>query len=291
MTSKKKHIRDLDSEELSKELLLHSNIRFEKEKEDVWAAMESVIGNESEHSEKSSFSFTRILSLAAIFIILISSGAFLRYYSKSYHPLNDALSITLPDDSKIWLEENSIVKYYPLWWKIQRNITLKGTAEFEVEKGRPFKVKSTKGITEVLGTRFRIESSLEKYAVACFSGSVKVSDRSSAVSAVIIANEKAEITGTGKFKVTLIPRQEKDVVIENGYITFKNQAIQEVFKECESRFGVKIEVSQELDLHYTGNIKAGGDITDILRAICLPMELEYVQLSPTKYLIQPNNSD
>jgi hypothetical protein len=193
------------------------------------------------------------------------------------------------------LEPNSTIKYYSLWWKISRNLKLSGEAEFEVAKGNRFKVSSKEGITEVLGTTFRIEARLsETYKVSCFTGSVKVSDRNSDVSTVLVANEKAEINEPGNFKVTLIQKEieEKtfkeieEKTFDETYITFKNQAIQAVFLELENKFGVIIEVSDRLDLYYTGNLKIESNLEELLRAICIPLELEYEQLSNKKYLVR-----
>ena len=140
----------------------------------------------------------------------------------------------------------------------------------------------------MLGTTFRIEArTSETYKVSCFSGSVKVSDRNSEVSTILIANEKAEIKEPGNFKVTLLKEIKKESDLNRNYLTFKNQAIQTVFMELESKFGVIIDVSKQLDLNYTGNLKIDNNLEELLHAICLPLELEYEQLKNNTYLVRP----
>ncbi len=73
---------------------------------------------------------------------------------------NERKSITLPDSSEVWLNENSKLTYDPRF--AQRHVTLEGEAFFEVERlvERPFEITSGDAVTTVLGTSFNVHAGL-----------------------------------------------------------------------------------------------------------------------------------
>lgn len=290
MKKKKEHIDNSNSEALSSKFFDNMEIQFPTTKEDAWKAIESKLIDPPVETSKDSFNFRPVLSIAAGIALILSVAVVMRYYSVDYTSTEGSIAVLLPDDSKIVLEKDSDLKYYPLWWKFSRNLTLSGDASFEVAKGKPFRVSSTLGITEVLGTTFTIHASELTYRVACYTGSVKVTDPASDVSAVLTANEKAELKSPGVFKIELISEEKENNIYPNNFFTFQNQPVQSVFKSLESEFGVEIELEQILDLDFTGNFAKNLKIEEILNAICIPLDLEYVQLSGNKYLVRPDTA-
>lgn len=279
--------RDQDLTDMS--LLEKMEINFPTSKEDAWNNIESMMTEKPVGLAPDSVLRMRLLPVAATLLILLASIVVLRYYSVNYSAGTNYYTANLPDNSTVILDPGSEIRYYPLWWKFGRNLQLDGNAEFQVTKGNRFRVVSLKGITEVLGTTFRIEAGSEKYRVSCFTGSVKVTDRKSDVSAVIIANESASLTREGVFEIKLLQNEninENQNNIENDYITFHNEPIQNVFNKIESIFGINIELKVETGLYYSGNLKITRDLDTILNAICLPLDLEYVQTSNNIYLIR-----
>ena len=66
--------------------------------------------------------------------------------------------ITLPDQSKIWLNENSTISYKERFET--RDIEFTGEAFFEIAHNpdRPFRIQSSEGLVEVLGTSFSVRN-------------------------------------------------------------------------------------------------------------------------------------
>lgn len=101
--------------------------------------------------------------VAAVLIMGIGLGYFylqntanekIEYYTNK----DEVKEITLPDNSKIWLNESSYLAFDDSFNSEQRQVILKGEAFFEVEKdaNRPFIILSHEARTQVLGTSFNI---------------------------------------------------------------------------------------------------------------------------------------
>jgi ferric-dicitrate binding protein FerR (iron transport regulator) len=287
MSKQDKNMSDKDLDHLSSKILNNLDIQFSSSKEEAWESLESQM--KEDVKKKSSIAIYRYsyLAVAASLVVLLMVGSFLRFNNTTINSQNKSLAIILPDESNVNLHPNSQLTYYQSWWKINRNLKLSGTADFQVSKGKRFQVVSEKGKTEVLGTSFRIETDKVNYTVSCFSGSVKVSDSKSDVSAILTANEVAELIGEGVFEIKLIKKTTIETKAENSFLTFRNKPIQEVFTDLESQFGVNIELSEPLDMDYSGNLKKDLNFEEILNAVCLPLGLEYEQKSENTYLILP----
>lgn len=100
--------------------------------------------------------------VAAVLVIGIGLGYFyfqnqnlaIEYFTKK----GEVKEITLPDNSKIWLNESSYLAYDDTYNTELRKVILNGEAFFEIEKNlsKPFIVISNEAKTEVLGTSFNI---------------------------------------------------------------------------------------------------------------------------------------
>ena len=275
-----------DADLRSSEILKHLEVTFPSSKEEAWKSIESKLDNLPAEARQSASYLRPLLPIAAAFALIFSVIVFLRYYSVDYTTNDDLIAVILPDDSHIDLGVHSQLRIYPLWWKFSRNLSLAGEARFEVAKGNRFRVSSSNGSTEVLGTIFTILASEEIYKVACYSGSVKVSDPLTDVSAILIANEKAELKKPGVFEIMLISQENANTINKNSYFTFKNQPVQSVFTILASEFDAEIELEQSIDLTYSGNLKNDLSIEEILNAVCIPLDLEYVQVSENKYIVR-----
>lgn len=87
--------------------------------------------------------------------------------------------VRLPDGSKVWINENTILKFPKTFDAAHRTITLEGEAYFDVKKDtkKPFIIKSKKITTSTNGASFHLNTSPEeKQKVWVSKGSIKVGD-------------------------------------------------------------------------------------------------------------------
>lgn len=171
MNNKEEHIDKNDYLDPRAEALIKEiGPSFSKSKEDSWEELQRRIQEEETSSRQPVWWL-----LAASVTVLLALGLTARFYGKTISSQHMALrNIELPDGSRVALDTESELKYYPLWWTFERKLELKGRGYFEVEKGNRFEVKSDNGTTRVLGTSFTIDTKSEDYNVRCLTGKVQV---------------------------------------------------------------------------------------------------------------------
>lgn len=295
MKKKPRHnIEDVNS--ISRKFFSKHEINFASSREATWKKLEEKLDESDANKNLKQFPISSVrdngpymrhswIAIAASVAVFIAVAAFLRYYTVTIESSNGSDLFVLRDDTEIELQEGSTLKYHPAWWWMNRDVRFEGVAEFKVTKGNRFRVISKTGTTEVLGTTFKIETGDKKYSVECYSGSVKVSDPATEISAILTANEKAELKAPGVFDIQIILDENSDEKISSDFITFKQESVAAVFDKLEDRFGVKIEYESSSNYQYSGNFRSDMNLEELLSLICLPLGLNYDKVSKDTYRI------
>lgn len=285
MKTNKEHNRQSSVDHHSKAFFSGGKFTWKKSEADVWselsAALEAKPAGRSLRLNFKSASW----AIAASFLILIGIGTFMRFYQVSIHtPAGIHQLAELPDGSTINLNAASSLKYYPYWWKFNREIRFEGEAYFEVQKGKKFSVISKNGSTQVLGTTFNIFSRNEIYKVTCLTGSVKVTSKTKAC-VVLKPNSKAQIQSNGQIEVIQNIETFPEISWKNNLFLFTAVPIREVFYEIERQFGVTIKTNVSSYALYTGNFSKQPDVEEILSYVCPALGLNYSRKSAKEYVI------
>lgn len=143
---------------------------------------------------------------------------------------NQTVTKRLPDNSTFKLFENSSITYNKNDWKIERNIKLKGSAYFEVEKGSDFTVETERGFVKVLGTKFTVAEKNSSLSVVCDEGKVSVSSLDKKYKEIIEANESCEIFLTGK-----------SITDKTDLVKMKNVSLEEVLDQISKNYEIIFE--------------------------------------------------
>ena len=109
--------------------------------------------------------------VAAIFLVAFLSGILLHHvltsdnkYSENEYivkaPIGSRAYLVLPDDSEVWLNAGSTLRYSAGYGIEHRNLKLDGEAYFEVKDGQlfPFRVQVSDIFVQALGTSFNIKA-------------------------------------------------------------------------------------------------------------------------------------
>jgi len=218
-----------------------------------------------------------ILKIAAI--LFLCFGAY--YYTTTLDTtfttdFSEKIAIDLPDNSKVNLNALSSITFNKSDWKNNRNISLKGEAFFDVEKGSSFNVNTTTGTVTVLGTEFNVKQRDNFFEVTCYEGLVLVTYK----------NNKTKIKPGESFLVL------NDLVINNktdyskpqwlsNTSAFKSLPLKEVIAEFERQYNVKVEAKNiNTDLLFTGRFT--HDNLDLaLKSITQPLQLTYKKSNQT----------
>jgi len=220
----------------------------------------------------------RIVGIAASFLIF---GLLLFYFLKQEPLYKEIVTTTkidtvlLVDGSKIFLGENSKLKYFTRIEKDtkKRYVELDGTATFDIVHNEklPFVVFSNNAGIDVLGTVFKIEKKEESLVVENVSGVVKLFEWENAANSIVLHDgEKAEFSKEGIHKIE--PEVIEEPVEMKGQFYTIDDIIESLFEKFESRITtapypnialnerVFVDLEQSLDgilsqLEDTSNIK------------------------------------
>ncbi|MDP2336312.1 MAG: FecR family protein [Bacteroidota bacterium] len=289
MKQNNQHIDLIAIDRQSKAFFTDGKFHWKKSEADIWANIEGRIVDQPKGRLLSvNFTLAKWIAAASI-IILFSAGSLLRFYSITIEtPAGQHLEAMLPDQSKVKLNAQSSISYNPYWWKINREVKLKGEAFFEVQKGKKFTVVSTKGITQVLGTSFNIFAREEIYKVTCITGTVKVRSRLG-FEAIIKPNSQAEVNRNGEITVLTNIETFPEISWKKNIFLFTATPVHSVFTEIERQYGVSIDTKIDNKSLYTGNFNRDQNVEEILEYVCPALGLKYVRKSVGKYLIVPKD--
>lgn len=184
---------------------------------------------------------------------------------------NEKKAVTLPDSSRVWLNENSKLAYHPQFE--QRHVTLEGEAFFEVERlvERPFEIVSGDATTTVLGTSFNVRAyaAEDKIEVTVKTGKVALAVSKRKESPVLLTPGETGVFDKKVEKVTVAIREQENAdAWKTQKLSFDDEKLSEVVAALERYFGVDIEASNPalLDCPYTSSFDQ-PDLDAILTVI------------------------
>lgn len=189
--------------------------------------------------------------------------------------------ITLPDNSKVWLNENSTLKYPQHFAKEERELQLDGEAYFEVTKNKhkPFIVQSAAMSVQVLGTKFNFKSTsnCRIAETSLIEGEVKVAGNNNEGAITLSPGQKVELNTVTKQMKVSETNAALDAIWHNNLIPFKNADVFDIAEVLEKVYGVKIIFSPDISpsTTYSGMLQKKDSIEDVLKILQNTTHLQY----------------
>jgi len=156
----------------------------------------------------------------------------------------EKLNFKLPDGSVVRLNSGSELQFPEVFDTLERVVYLKGEGFFEVEKSdQPFTVVANGLATTALGTSFNIKDGEDNaLRISLVTGKVKVENMVTHENVLLLPGQ--QLTYSLETKKTVIGPFDEDQVIgwKFGLLQFTNASFEEVRKELEKWYGVKINV-------------------------------------------------
>ena len=227
-----------------------------------------------------------IVLLAAVFIINNRTDS-------SYESLatlsDQKQELQLEDQSTIWVNEKSTIKYFNEVPKDERKVFLNGVAFFDVtpDNEKPFVIETEHAFVTVLGTKFNVNADENGTTVMVKEGKVELQPKLSNQKVTLMENM------TGVFEVAtkkLYRKQSKsyngDSWITGGY-SFEDDMLSEVFSVLENHYNVDIYV-KNTDLNkcvFTSPVYQDSELTDFLDVMQLIYGFTY-ELKEGRYIIE-----
>lgn len=235
------------------------------------------------------------IGIAATFLLILSvwqgsmllSGSNKLYYSTKSGEHKEVL---LPDNSKVWLAENSELTF--LNNKRDRKTTLKGEGYFEIAKDaeRPFTIEGySSGIT-VVGTKFNFKSMINEPQEAVY-----VSE--GIVNFYNLENEDEHITLTegelgtySKSTNTLLENESTNKNISTwatGHLQFEDTKMSEALKDIENFYDVNIDLENDqlLNCSLTTDF-LNEDLSVVFETIELIFQTEIIKKDDANYIFK-----
>lgn len=146
----------------------HHTLLSHKELTRDWGHIRSRI-HFDRHSHSSSGFWPSLARLAAVFLLMLAvSAALYTYWNvpgfgrwSAFHTQDQVDSMRLPDNSMVFLNNHSSLKYLKNFNDGNRKVTLEGEGYFDVKNdpGNPFLVNTPEGVgVKVLGTSFHFKA-------------------------------------------------------------------------------------------------------------------------------------
>ena len=189
-------------------------------------------------------------------------------------------TITLPDNSKVSLNELSELEYNSSDWNDNRSLSLKGEAFFDVEKGNRFDVNTNLGNVSVLGTEFNVLSRDSIFKVSCYEGLVQVTYN----------NNDIKLPAGTEFILASGKGEKSSIVIAEPYwlknmSVFENAAFKDVIAEVEKQYNVTINYSSNTLIKFTGAFEH-NNLENALKSITQPLNLTYIIQNTNEVIIR-----
>lgn len=197
-------------------------------------------------------------------------------------PRGGQYKIVLPDESEVWLNAYSSLRFPTVFSENVRVVELKGEAYFEVaeDRSKPFHVKVGDMQVNVLGTRFNINAYSDEYTIktSLLEGSVKLYDGK--LSYLLKAGQQGILSKEeNTLKIKEVDMNEV-VAWKNGLFQFDGADITDIMNQISRWYNVEIIYSARIpDRRFEGKISRNAQLSDVLKIL---------ELSDVKFTVEGN---
>ena len=224
-----------------------------------------------------------VSKIAAILIIGIFLGLSVQYLKKkepvyftSIAPKGSVSQMVLPDNSIVYLNAGSKLKYTVEGLNGKREVFLEGEAWFDVTKNekKPFVVHTSFYDVNVTGTQFNVKAykTDDEIATTLEEGSVNITSSENLKLAETSVLQPGEQLVYNTQKKTIKVRDVEPRMFtawKDNKLIFINMNLKELFVVLQRKYGVDIQVTNNLilDYHYDGTIKNESilEVLDLLK--------------------------
>lgn len=277
--------------------------KFPVDTEDLVAKAERRLGKRLEQEKQKTQKVFKLRNTlryaAAIAAVLLMAAGFAYYLSqeKSEELVmasaahGQVREMLLPDGTKVWLNQSSILKYPRNFEGKERHVYLEGEAYFEVARNheKPFTVKSRAMDVKVLGTSFNIKCRPDNSIAetTLIEGEVEVKDKQDKGMITLSPGQKAVLNRvTGKMQVKQVDAK-MEIVWHNDLIPFEKSSIFQIASALERFYGVKIILSPDVDSTktYSGVLKKKDSIESVLNSLRNSIPFSYKKVDDNNIFI------
>jgi transmembrane sensor len=211
-------------------------------------------------------------------------------YNSLSTPRAGQYTLRLPDGSRVWLNNASVLRYPVAFTGPDRTVELAGEAYFEVAKdaAHPFRVKVQDGATvEVLGTSFNIMAYTDEPAeqTTLLDGSVRVTRDNQSALLKPAEQSVLDVTG-GKLRVTPDVDVQEVIAWKNGYFQFDHASLPTTMRQLARWYNIDVVYQGQIPEHeFQGKIQRTLLLSDVLKG--LENDQVHFRLDGRKLIVTP----
>lgn len=199
-------------------------------------------------------------------------------YNTITTPRGGQYQLILADNSKVWLNAESSLRFPASFVGKERRVELTGEGYFEVAKNAsmPFRVHvAGKGEVEVLGTHFNINSYNDESTIntTLLEGKVKItplkdSRLTTQDSRLLTPGQQARLNSDGSIKINSNVDIDEVMAWKNGKFIFQDLDIQSIMRQISKWYNVDVEfkgtITKEL---FVGVISRNVNVSEIIKML------------------------
>jgi ferric-dicitrate binding protein FerR (iron transport regulator) len=196
-------------------------------------------------------------------------GQQLKYNTITNPRGSKVIDITLEDGSRVWLNNESSIRFPVAFDNDERRVEITGEAYFEVSKDpkKKFIVKANGTATEVLGTKFNINAYSEELSVntTLIEGKVRVNSGNRSV--LIKPGEQTQANGES---INVVEKVDLESVIawKNGMTVLNRADLKSLLNTISRWYDVDVEMKSDLDSNvFLGSIPRNLRLQDVSKAL------------------------
>lgn len=253
-----------------------------------WDSFRQKIAVAEETPVRSISPYRNVLRIAAT-VLLLGGAATLYLLNRSQEitvstAALEKKEVILPDGSKVFMNQNSSLRYAKNLTGAERAVYLEGEAFFDVaqQQARPFVVYANNTQTQVLGTTFDIKAyEAQPVEVAVLSGKVAVSRKTEEKSAnrLILTKGRKVIFKADKQMEEIAIADPNLMAWKENVLQFRNASIGSAVSTLESYYNVKIVVEDPsvAALGFIGYFPDSPKLEDVLNVIAMSADLTWTK--------------
>ncbi|HEY0666859.1 MAG TPA: FecR family protein [Sphingobacteriaceae bacterium] len=198
-------------------------------------------------------------------------------YNTITTPRGGQYKVILPDNTIVWLNAASSLRFPTKFSGKERKVDLTGEAYFEVAKNKamPFKVSANNTQVEVLGTHFNVMAYTDENSIntTLLEGSVKIVKNNDHV--LLVPGQQAQVKNDIK---VLDADVQEAIAWKNGLFLFKEAQLETILKQIARWYDVEIE--------FEGNLPDEKFRAEVSRNVNLSQVLKILELSGVNFTLK-----
>lgn len=198
-------------------------------------------------------------------------------YNTIATPRGGQYAIELADQTKVWLNSSSSIRFPTDFRDSVREVEITGEAYFEVahHPAKPFKVKVNDAYIRVLGTHFNVMAYSNEATIntTLLQGSLIAGNNKT--SRLLARGNQARISKDGAIEFVKDADTEEAVAWRSGRFLFNSSDMYNMMRQVERWYNVDVVFKGNIGLHFSGQLNRYANVSELLRKLELTNEVHF----------------